>query len=76
MVLNNTILIINNPIVIPQVRTYTRYGTGSVVMFDCAESPFSTQMRFRINELTSTVPCAVRSILRNDIKKRVINNLI
>ncbi|MBO4875169.1 MAG: hypothetical protein J5542_07675 [Bacteroidales bacterium] len=25
--------------VIPQVRTYTRYGTGSVVMFDYAESP-------------------------------------
>ena len=28
-----------NGIVITQVRTYTRYGTGSVVMFDCAESP-------------------------------------
>ena len=28
--------------VIPQVRTYTRYGTGSVVMFDYAESPFET----------------------------------
>ncbi|MBO7572781.1 MAG: hypothetical protein J6T48_11590 [Bacteroidales bacterium] len=25
--------------VIPQVRTYSRYGTGSVVMFDYAESP-------------------------------------
>ena len=25
--------------VIPQVRTYTRYGRGSVVMFDYAESP-------------------------------------
>ncbi len=25
--------------VIPQVRTYTRYGTRSVVMFDYAESP-------------------------------------
>ena len=24
--------------VIPQVRTYTRYGTGSVEMFDYAES--------------------------------------
>ena len=22
---------------VPQVRTYTRYGTGSVVMFNCAE---------------------------------------
>ncbi|MBR5982173.1 MAG: hypothetical protein IK025_00420 [Bacteroidales bacterium] len=28
--------------VIPQVRTYTRYGTWSVVMFDCAESPIET----------------------------------
>ena len=28
--------------VIPQVRTYTRYGTGSVVMFDYAESPLET----------------------------------
>ena len=29
-------------VVIPQVRTYTRYGTGSVVMFDYSESPFET----------------------------------
>ncbi|MBR5982292.1 MAG: hypothetical protein IK025_01025 [Bacteroidales bacterium] len=28
--------------VIPQVRTYTRYGTGSVVMFNYAESPMET----------------------------------
>ena len=52
--------------VIPQVRTYTRYGTGSVVMFDYAESPIRTQRRFRISELTSNVPYAVRSTLRND----------
>ena len=26
-------------------QTYTRYGTGSVVMFDYAESPISTQRR-------------------------------
>ncbi len=52
--------------VIPQVRTYTRYGTGSVVMFDYAESPLCTNGRFRINELTSNVPFAVRSVLRND----------
>ena len=25
--------------VIPQVRTITRYGTGSVILFNCAESP-------------------------------------
>ena len=25
--------------VIPQVRTITRYGTGSVILFDYAESP-------------------------------------
>lgn len=30
------------------------------------QSHFSTQRRFRINELTSTVPYAVRSVLRND----------
>lgn len=30
------------------------------------QSPMCTQRRFRINELTSTVPYAVRSILRND----------
>ena len=29
----------NQRIVIPQIRTYTRYETRSVVMFDCAESP-------------------------------------
>ncbi len=37
-------------------------------MFDYAESPISTQMRFRISELTSNVPYAVRSTLRNDGK--------
>ena len=52
--------------VIPQVRTYTRCGTGSVVMFDYAESPMCTNGRFRISELTSNVPYAVRSTLRND----------
>ncbi len=52
--------------VIPQVRTYTRYGTGSVVMFDYAESPLCPAGRFRISELTSNVPYAVRSTLRND----------
>ena len=31
--------------VIPQVRTYTRCGTGSVVMFDYAESPKETIMK-------------------------------
>ena len=55
-----------NETVIPQIRTYTRYRMGSVVMFNCAESPISTQRRFRISELTSNVPYAVRSTLRND----------
>ena len=32
----------------------------------CPQSLFSTQGRFRINELTSIVPYAVRSVLRND----------
>jgi hypothetical protein len=31
--------------VIPQVRTITRYETGSVILFNCAESPISTQRR-------------------------------
>ena len=52
--------------VIPQVRTITRYGTGSVILFNYAKSPISTKRRFRINELTSNVPYAVRSVLRND----------
>ena len=59
--------------VIPQVKTYTRYGTGSVVMFDCAESP--TKGRFRTDRLTSIVPYAVRFVLRNDeerVKKEYI----
>ena len=25
--------------VIPQVRTIMRYGTGSIILFNCAESP-------------------------------------
>ena len=49
-------------------QTYTRCGTGSVVMFDYAESPLCTNGRFRISELTSNVPYAVRSTLRNDGK--------
>ncbi len=74
MVINNTILIINRPIiVIPQVRTYTRYGKGSVVMFDCAESHLCTNGRFRINEFTRLVPAPVHSVLRNDVKKKIIN---
>ena len=35
-------MFIINKKVIPQVRTYTRYGTESVVMFDYAESPIET----------------------------------
>ena len=31
-----------NDSVIPQVRTITRYGTGSVILFNCAESPKKT----------------------------------
>ena len=57
--------------VIPQVRTYTRYGTRSVVMFDYAESPFGTHGRFRINEITRLVPTPVLSVLWNDRKNRI-----
>ena len=55
-----------NVTVIPQVRTYTRNGTESVVMFDYAESPLSTNRRFRTNEFTRLVPTPVHSVLRND----------
>ena len=63
---------------VPQVRTITRYGTGSVILFNYAESPIENVSigdyslrfvkEFRINELTSNVPYAVRSVLRNDPK--------
>ncbi len=59
---------------VPQVRTITRYGTGSIILFNYAESPIETfsigdyslrfVKEFRINELTSNVPYAVRSVLR------------
>ena len=70
--------ITNKWIVIPQIRTYTRYGTGSVVMFDYAErnslvkqseqSPSENRFhwRFRIDRLTKLVPTLVRFVLRND----------
>ena len=69
--------------VIPQIRTITRYGTWSVILFNCAErnslvkqseqSPTKNdfRMRFRTDRLTSIVPYAVRFALRND-NKRVI----
>ena len=65
--------------VIPQIRTYTRYEMGSVVMFDCAESPSDTDMRlltacreflFRTDMLTRLVPAPVRFVLRNDRKDK------
>ena len=60
--------------VIPQVRTITRYETGSVILFNYAKSPISTKRRFRINELTSNVPYAVRSVLRNDLTPKKLKN--
>ena len=55
-----------NETVIPQARTYTRYGTVSVVMFGYAESPINTHRRSRIDRLTRLVPAPVRFVLRND----------
>ena len=51
-----------------QMQTYTRYGTGSVVMFDYAESPVRDKFkrRFRTDRLTRLVPAPVRFVLRND----------
>ena len=61
--------------VIPQVRTITRYGTGSVILFNCAESPAEKDFRrrFRIDRLTSNVPYAVRFVLRNDNERIMFN---
>ncbi len=61
--------IITNPLpVIPQVRTITRYGTRSVILFNYAESPVKNEFkrRFRTDRLTSNIPFAVRFVLRND----------
>jgi len=67
-----------NETVIPQIRTYTRYRMGSVVMFNCAErnslvkqseqSPMKNDFRrrFRTDRLTRLVPAPVRFVLRND----------
>ena len=51
---------------IAETSLNTRYGTGSEVNTVIRNLLCGTNGRFRINELTSTVPCAVRSILRND----------
>ena len=61
--------------VIPQVRTITRYGTGSVILFNYAESPTEKDFRrrFRIDRLTSNVPFAVRFVLRNDNERIMFN---
>ncbi|MBQ1653823.1 MAG: hypothetical protein II060_08550, partial [Bacteroidales bacterium] len=68
------------------VRTITRYGTWSVILFNCAESPIETfsigdyslrfVKEFRINEFTSNVPYAVRSVLRNDQKDKNKKNIV
>ncbi len=62
--------------VIPQVRTITRYGTGSVILFNCAESPSEPLLKgdyslrfvreFRTDRLTRLVSTPVRFVLRND----------
>ena len=39
-------------------------------MFDCAESPSDTDMRFRTDRLTRLVPAPVRFVLRNDRKDK------
>jgi len=62
---------INPLLVIPQVRTITRYGTRSVILFNYAESPVKNEFkrRFRTDRLTSNVPFVVRFVLRNDGKE-------
>ena len=61
-----------------------RYGTGSVILFNCAESPVENvsigdyfvrlQATFRTSELTSNVPFAVRSAFRNDWLGGLVDN--
>ena len=62
----------------PQIRTYTRYRTGSVVsrslsvskcgntQGDCSLRFARLQAAFRIDRLTKLVPTLVRFVLRND----------
>ena len=69
----------------PQVRTITRYGTGSVIsrslsvskcgnmQGDCSLRFARLQAAFRIDRLTSNVPYAVRFVLRNDNEKIIFN---
>ena len=69
----------------PQVRTITRYGTGSVIsrslsvskcgnmQGDCSLRFARLQAAFRIDRLTSNVPFAVRFVLRNDNEKIIFN---
>ena len=56
-------------------QTLTRYGTGSVILFNYAESPVENDFRrrFRIDRLTSNVPYAVRFVLRNDNERIMFN---
>jgi len=53
--------------VISEASRNTRYGTESVVKTAIRNLQISTILgRLRINELTSNVPYAVRSVLWND----------
>ena len=67
--------ILINRLVISEASRNTRYGTESVVktairnLLLCYYS-----RRFRISELTSNVPYAVRSTLRNDFSFLAKNN--
>ncbi len=49
--------------VISEASRNTRYGTESVVKTAIRNLLKNTDGRFRINELTSNVPYAVRSVL-------------
>ena len=64
--------------VIPQVRTITRYDAGSVILFNCAESPIRTQRRllslfrdfqFRTNEFSRLVHMPVHSVLLASLRE-------
>ena len=62
-------------VVISETSRNTRYGTGSVVKTAIRNLlQYYRSRRFRISELTSNVPYAVRSTLRNDFPFLAENN--
>ena len=59
-----------------QMQTYTRYGTGSVVMFDYAESPFETfQLEIPYRQAHKARSCAC-SLCLTEWRRVLVNMYI